>query len=60
MAKTCAWRGVGGTVRGITYDGERVTMSPIGQIEEEDLTSRMDPTKAFNGTVQSARARDFA
>ena len=34
-------------------------MSPIGQIEEEDLTSRMDPAKAFDGTVQSARARDF-
>ena len=31
----------------------------MGRIRATDLTSQMDPAKAFDGTVQSARARDF-
>ena len=44
---------------GTTHDGGRVTTRPIGRIQATDLTSQMDPAKAFDGTVQTARARDL-
>ena len=49
----------GETVSGTTHDGGRVTTRPIGQIQATDLTPQMDPAKAFDGAVQSARARVF-
>ena len=58
--RACVWRGIGETVSGTTHDGGRVTTRPMGRIQATELTSQMDPAKAFDGTVQSARARDFA
>ena len=59
--RACVWGGIGETVSGTTHDhdGGRVTITittrPMGRIQATDLTSQMDPAKAFDGTVRVFR-----